>query len=105
MVELGYVDGKNVSFEMRFAEDDYKKLPAFATELVRLRPDVIFTTGTPGVTAAANATTAIPIIVGPAGEETLMRLAGNLAHPTGNVTGLPLATELSNIVPSVFQPV
>ena len=90
MVELGYVDGKNVSFEFRFAEDDYKRLPAFATELVRLRPDVIFTTGTPGVTAAANATTAIPIIVGPAGEETLMRLAGNLARPTGNVTGFTL---------------
>ena len=56
----------------------------------RRRPDVIFTTGTPGVTAAANATTAIPIIVGPAGEETLMRLAGNLARPTGNVTGFTL---------------
>ena len=40
---------------------------------MRLRPDVIFTTGTPGVTAAADATTAIPIIVGPAGEETLPR--------------------------------
>ena len=90
MVELGYVDGKNVSFEFRYAEEDYKRLPALAAELVRLRPDVILTAGTPGATAAANATTAIPIIVGPAGEETLMRLAGNLAHPTGNVTGFTL---------------
>jgi putative ABC transport system substrate-binding protein len=87
--ELGYVDGKSVSFEFRFAEDDYKKLPAFAAELVRLRPDVILTAG-PGATAAANATTTIPIIVGPGGEETLTRLAGNLAHPTGNVTGFTL---------------
>ena len=90
MRELGYVDGKNVSFEFRFAEDDYKRLPALAAELVRLRPDVILTAGTPGATAAANATTTIPIIVGPAGEEPLTRLAGNLAHPTGNVTGFTL---------------
>ncbi len=90
MVELGYVEGKNVSFEFRYAEDDYKRLPALAAELVRLRPDVIYTAGTPGVTAAMNATTTIPIIVGPAGEETLTRLAGNLAHPTGNVTGFTL---------------
>ncbi len=90
MRELGYVDRKNVSFEVRYAEDDYNKLPALAAELVRLRPDVILTAGTPGATAAANATTTIPIIVGPAGEETLTRLAGNLAHPTGNVTGFTL---------------
>jgi len=89
MRELGYVDGKNVSFEFRFAEDDYNKLPALATGLVSLRPDVIYTAG-PGATAAANATTTIPIIVGPGGEESLTRLAGNLAHPTGNVTGFTL---------------
>jgi len=91
MRDLGYVDGKNISFEFRFAEDDYQKLPALAAELVRLRPDVILTAG-PGATAAANATTTIPIIVGPGGEETLARLAGNLAHPTGNVTGFTLVS-------------
>ena len=89
MRDLGYVDGKNISFEFRFAEDDYKKLPALAAELVRLRPDVILTAG-PGAAAAANATTTIPIIVGAASEETLTRLAGNLARPTGNVTGFTL---------------
>ena len=91
MRELGYVDGKNVSFEFRFAEDDYKRLPALAAALVRLRPDVILTAG-PGATAAAKATTMIPIIVGPGGEETLTRLAGNLAHPTANVTGFTLVS-------------
>ena len=91
MVELGYVDGKNVSFNFRYAEDDYKKLPALAAELVRLQPDVILTAG-PGAAAAANATTTIPIIVGPGGEEPLTRLAGNLAHPTGNVTGFTLVS-------------
>jgi hypothetical protein len=48
MNELGYVDGKNVSFEFRFAAGDYRKLPALATELVSLRPDVIYTSGAPG---------------------------------------------------------
>ena len=90
MRDLGYVEGKNVLFESRFANDDFKKLPAFAAELVRLRPDVIFTAGTPGSLAAVGATTTIPIVVGPAGEEVLTRLAGNLARPTGNVTGFTL---------------
>jgi putative ABC transport system substrate-binding protein len=91
MRELGYVDGKNVSFEFRFARGDYKKLSAFATELVNLRPDVIYTAG-PGAGAAAKATTTIPIVVAPSGEEVLTRLAGNFAHPTGNVTGFTLTS-------------
>ena len=59
MRALGYVEGKNVVFESRFALDDFKKLPALAAELVRLRPDVILTAGTPGSLAAAGATTTI----------------------------------------------
>jgi len=89
--ELGHVEGKNVSFEFRFAEQDYTRLPALAAELVGLRSDVIYTSGA-GAAAAANATTTIPIIVGPASEETLTRLAGNLARPTGNVTGFTLVS-------------
>ena len=91
MRDLGYVEGRNVSFEFRYAQGDYKKLPALATELVRLRPDVILTGGA-GAFAAAEATTTIPIIVGPASEETLTRLAANLARPTGNVTGFTLVS-------------
>ena len=59
-----------------------KKSRPLAAELVSLRPDVIYTAWNRGAVAAANATTTIPIIVGPGGEETLTRLAGNLAHPT-----------------------
>jgi putative tryptophan/tyrosine transport system substrate-binding protein len=87
---LGYVDGRNVAFEYRFAEGASEKLPALAAELVSLRPDVILTFTTPGADAAATATTTIPIVVGPASEETLERLAGNFARPVGNVTGLTL---------------
>ena len=71
-------------------DDDFKKLPALAAELVRLQPDIIVTAGTPGALAAAGATTTIPVIVGPAGEEALTRLAGNIARPIGNVTGFTL---------------
>jgi putative ABC transport system substrate-binding protein len=87
---LGYVDGRNVSLEFRFADGDYKRLPALAAELVSLRPDVIYTFTTPGGEAAASATTTIPIVVGPVGEATLTKLAGSLARPTGNVTGVTL---------------
>ena len=87
---LGYVEGRNVSLEYRFANGDYKRLPALAAELVSLRPDVIYTHTSAGADAAASATTTIPIVVGPAGEGALTRLAVNLARPTGNVTGVTL---------------
>jgi putative ABC transport system substrate-binding protein len=87
---LGYVEGRSVAFEYRFANTDYKRLPALAAELVALRPDVVYTLSTAGADAAAKATTTIPIVVGPVGDETMNRLAGNLARPVGNVTGQTL---------------
>jgi putative ABC transport system substrate-binding protein len=88
---LGYVPGRNINVVYRFADGAYERLPALAVELVSLRPDVIFTHTTPGAEAAAKATTTIPIVVGPAGEATMSRLAGdNLGRPRGNVTGFTL---------------
>ena len=92
MYALGYVDGRNVAFEYRFADEDYKRLPALAKQLVDWRPDVIYTHTGLSADAAATATTTIPIVVGPAGEASLTRLAGNLARPTTNVTGTALNT-------------
>ena len=89
---LGYVEGRNVAFEYRFAEGAAERLPALAAELVSLRPDVIYTHTTGGADAAARATTTIPIVVFPASEETFERLAGNFARPVGNVTGLTLGS-------------
>jgi putative ABC transport system substrate-binding protein len=89
---LGYIEGRSVAFEYRFADEDYKRLPALAKELVALRPDVIYTHTGLSADAAATATTTIPIVIGPAGETSLTRLAGNLARPTGNVTGTALNT-------------
>jgi putative ABC transport system substrate-binding protein len=88
---LGYVEGRNVAFEFRYAHGDYKRLPALAAELVATRPNVVYTLTNVGADAAAKATTTIPIVVAPAGEITLTRLAGNLARPVGNVTGYTLA--------------
>lgn len=89
---LGYVDGRNVIIEYRYADEHYERLPALAAELVTRGPDVIYTHTTAGAEAAAKATATIPIVVGPAGEATIARLAGSLARPTANVTGLAITT-------------
>ena len=88
--ELGYVDGRNIRLDFRFAENRLDRLPALAAELVKARPAVIYTHTTAGAFAAAGATTSIPIVVGPAGEQTMEQLAGNFAKPIANVTGFTL---------------
>jgi putative ABC transport system substrate-binding protein len=85
--ERGYVDGRNIRLDFRFAENRVDRLPALAAELVKARPAVIYTHTTAGAFAAAGATTSIPIVVGPAGEQTMEQLAGNFAKPVANVTG------------------
>jgi putative tryptophan/tyrosine transport system substrate-binding protein len=91
--ELGDVDGRNIRLDMRFAENRLDRLPALAAELVKARPAVIYTATTAGAFAAAGATTSIPIVVGPAGEQTLEQLAGNFARPVANVTGFAIGVE------------
>jgi len=88
----GYLEGKNITLEYRFADGDYGRLPALAADLVASKPDVIFTFTTPGAEAAAKATTTIPIVVSPASEATMTKLARNLSRPTGNVTGMTTFT-------------
>src|SRR5262245_19364330 len=82
---LGYIEGRNIAIEYRFADGDFDRLPVLARELVALQPDVIYTHTGLSADAAASATKTIPIVIGPAGEPTLTRLAGNLARPVGNV--------------------
>jgi putative tryptophan/tyrosine transport system substrate-binding protein len=92
--ELGDVDGRNISLDIRFAENRLDRLPALAAELVKAQPAVIYTLTTAGAFAAAGATTSIPIVVGPAGEQTMEQLAGNdFAKPVANVTGFVLGAE------------
>jgi len=87
--EFGYVEGKNLRIDYRFAEGRYDRLPDLAAELVRLKVDIIVTVPTQATAAAKNATKTIPIVmisgsVDPVG----LGLVASLARPGGNVTGL-----------------
>src|SRR5215472_9432226 len=88
--ELGWIEGKNVTFEYRFAENRLERLPELASELVRLNVDVIVGVGTLGPLAAKRATTTIPIVMLSAGDPLGTGLVDSLARPGGNVTGLSL---------------
>jgi putative ABC transport system substrate-binding protein len=86
--ELGYVEGQNISIEYRFARGRIERLPELAAELVRLRPDVIVTPGTPGSMAAKQATSTIPIVFAGVADAVGAGLVANFARPGGNITGL-----------------
>jgi len=88
--ELGWVEGKNVVFENRNAEDRLERLPELTAELVRLKVDVIAADGTLASLAAKQATTTIPIVMTIAGDPLGSGLVASLAHPGGNVTGMSL---------------
>ena len=86
--ELGYMEGKNILIESRYAAGDFARLPDLAGELVRLHVDVIVTEGAPAAHAAQQRTTTIPIVIGNAGDPVGLGLVASLARPGGNITGL-----------------
>ena len=94
--ELGYVEGRNIAFVYRTAED-FDQLSAHARDMVRLNVDVIATAGPQGVRAAKSATSTIPIVMGNVGDAVSQGFVASLARPGGNVTGISsLNTELSS---------
>jgi putative ABC transport system substrate-binding protein len=93
--ELGYVDGRNIRLDPRFAANRHDLLPALAAELVKARPAVIYTYTTPGTFAAAGATTSIPIVAGPTSDQAMEQLVGNFARPVANVTGFTMPNSLA----------
>ena len=94
--KLGWIEGKNITIEYRFAEQKPERLPELAADLVRLKVDLIVVTGTPPALAAKKATTTIPIVMVTAGDPVGAGLVASLARPGGNVTGLSsLAPELN----------
>jgi ABC-type uncharacterized transport system substrate-binding protein len=94
--ELGYVEGKNIVLEWRYAEGTLDRLPALAAELVRLKVDVIVTSAPPATRAAKEATTTIPIVMAQDSDPVGSGFVASLARPGGNITGLAtLAPELS----------
>ncbi|HEY1459806.1 MAG TPA: ABC transporter substrate-binding protein [Casimicrobiaceae bacterium] len=88
MRALGYVEGKNITLETRFADGKIDQLPAIAAELVRSNADVIVATGSPVYSALRFATTSIPIVVTVTTDPVIEALAASLARPGGNFTGL-----------------
>jgi len=94
--ELGYVEGKNVLIEYKWAEGRFERMPELAEELVRLKVDIIIAPNSAIARAAKKATSTIPIVMANAGNPFGEGLVANLAHPGGNVTGLTnLSQELS----------
>ncbi len=86
--ELGYVEGRNMSFEQRYAKGRLEALPALAKELVQLKVAVIVTVGAAAAVAAHRATSKIPIVMATGTDQVSLGLVASLARPGGNVTGL-----------------
>ena len=85
--DLGYIEGKNIVIEYRWADGKYERLADLAGELVRLKVDVLVTHGTSGTRAAKQATTTIPIVMAISGDAVGTGLVASLARPGGNITG------------------
>src|SRR6266508_4142929 len=93
--ELGYIEGKNLLIEYRFAEGKADRLPELAKELVRLKIDAIFTGGTPAIFSLREATKTIPIVFFSTSDPIGTGVVASLAHPGGNITGISvLASDL-----------
>ena len=108
--ELGWIEGRTVTIEYRWSEGRAERFVPIATEFVRLKVDVIVTSGTPQVIAAKQATSVIPIVFATAGNPVGAGLVASLARPGGNVTGLSTQSDdiagkrlelLREIIPSL----
>jgi len=88
MRELGYVEGKNLILEIRYADGKLERLPGLAAELVQLKVDVIVTSSPPSTKAAQQATSTIPIVFLADGDPVGNGFVASLARPEGNITGL-----------------
>ena len=86
--DLGYEEGKNISIEYRWAAGRNERLPMLAAELVRLNPDVLVTHAAPGIRAAKEATSTIPIVMGAGADPVRLGFVKSLAKPGGNTTGV-----------------
>src|SRR5215467_7012137 len=95
MSKLGWIEGKNIIIESRFADQNLERLPELAADLVRLKVDIIVVTSTPPGLAAKKATTTIPIVFTSGADPVGAGLVASLAQPGGNVTGLSTLGELN----------
>jgi putative ABC transport system substrate-binding protein len=87
LAKLGYVEGRNLSIDYRWAESNPPRLKSLAAELVALKPEVVVTHSIPGAKAACEATQSIPVVMADGADPVAAGLARNLARPGGNLTG------------------
>ncbi len=99
--EFGYVEGRNLIIDARYAEDDLARLPGLAVELVRLNPDILVTASPPGVRAMMEATRTIPIVIGAVYDPVGQGFVASLGRPGGNVTGLSVQYE--DTIPKLLE--
>jgi hypothetical protein len=85
--EHGYIEGRNMTVDYRWADGQYDRLPSLAAELVRLNPDALITSGTPCTLALKQATSTIPIVMAAIGNAVEAGAVASLARPGGNITG------------------
>ncbi len=94
--DLGWVEGRDLAFEWRFADNQHERLPHLAAELVASRIDLLATHGIPGTRAAKGATSTIPILMASVADPVAVGLVASYARPGGNVTGIAfLAQEMA----------
>ena len=86
--DLGYVEGRNILIEYRWAEGKYERFPALIAELIALKVDLIVTAGTPASLAVKKATTSVPLVMVAVGDPVATGLVASLGRPGGNITGL-----------------
>jgi len=86
--DLGYVEGRNILIEYRWAEGKYERFPALIAELIALKVDVIVTAGTPATLAVKKATTSVPLVMVAVGDPVGTGIVPSLSRPGGNITGL-----------------
>ncbi len=86
--ELGYLEGKNIIIEQRYAKGQSEKLPELIAEFLRIKVDVLVVAGDPAMHAAKKATSTLPIVIVTSPDPVGTGLIASLAHPGGNITGL-----------------
>jgi len=88
MGELGYVEGRNLLIERRYADGRFERLPTLARELLSWKPDVLLVSTTPGNLAIKAATSTVPVVMVSVADPIGVGLVASLAHPGGNITGV-----------------
>ena len=91
--DLGYVEGRDILIEYRWAEGQYERFPALIAELIALKVDVIVTAGTPATQAVKKATTSVPLVMVAVGDPVATGIVASLTRPSGNITGLTSIAE------------